>query len=149
MGILSRLFGGTDSATPTAEITDAQRAQIEELLENLGNEYDIEGRIRASEELSSLANFGSLDVTSGLASAAKKAAMQWEVKRGSIAMMHGVRPEQIQVQPHVDDSRVAVAAAQALRKLATRRDGVGKSSKAALEDLRASIKNAELRSRLR
>jgi len=148
MGILSRLFGGTDAVAPAAEITDAQKAQIERLLENLGNEYGSEGRSRASEELSSLANFGSLDVTSGLSAAAKKAAMQWEVKRGTIAMMHGVRPEQIQVQPHVDDSRVAVAAAQALRKLAKRRDGVGKTSKAALEDLRSSIKNAELRSRL-
>ncbi|MFS8084685.1 MAG: hypothetical protein ACMG6H_03580 [Acidobacteriota bacterium] len=148
MGILSRVFGGPDAAAPPLEITDAQRAEIEKLLQDLGNEYDIEGRIKASEELALLESFGSFDVTSGLASAARKAAMQWEVKRGTMAMMHGVRPEQIHVQPHADDSRVAVAAAHALRKLAKRKDGVGKSSKAALEDLRASIKNAELRIRL-
>ena len=128
----------------TEEITEAQKAAIEKLLEDLGNEFNIEGRIKASEELGELNNFGEVDVVSALASASKKAAMAWEVKRMTAATMHGVRPEQIVVESHADDSRVTIAAIKALRKLANRKDETGKKSKAALVDIRKSIKNAEL-----
>jgi hypothetical protein len=36
-----------------------------------------------------------MDVAAALAAAGKKAAMQFEVKRMTIATMHGVRPDQI------------------------------------------------------
>ncbi len=85
---------------------------------------------------------------SSLVSAAKNAAMQWEVKRMTMAVMHGVSPEQIEVLPNADDSRVTFAAVKVLRKLAKRRDDTGWKSKVALEDIRKSIKDAELRRKI-
>jgi hypothetical protein len=143
MDFLRNLFGRKRSAPPE-EITEAQKAAIQKLLGDLGNEFDIEGRIKASEELGGLRNFGEADVVSALTSAAKKAVMQWDVKRMTMAARHGVRPEQIDVRPHADDSRVTIAAAKALRKLANRKDETGKKSKAALEDIRKSIRSTEL-----
>ncbi len=148
MNFLSNLFKKDESAQPTKEITEAQKAAIVELLKDLRNEYNIEARIKASEELGKLRSFGEKDVISSLVSAAKNAAMQWEVKRMTMAVMHGVSPEQIEVLPNADDSRVTFAAVKVLRKLAKRRDDTGWKSKVALEDIRKSIKDAELRRKI-
>lgn len=151
MDFLRNLFGKKQSEQPTAEETTAAPSSevIEKLLEDLRNEHDIEARVRASEELGELKSFGEKDVVSALVSAAKEAAMQWEVKRMTVAAMHGVRPEQIEVQPHADDSRVTIAAVKALHNLANRKDDIGKKSEAALEDVRRSIKIAELAKKIR
>ena len=133
------------SASPLAE---EQKAVMEKLFAELGNEYDIEGRIKAAEQLGAIKQFGDLDVAAALAAAGKRAARQFEAKRMTIAMMHSVRPEQIDVKPHVDDSRVTAAVIKVLRNLTSRKDETGPKSKAALEDLRASIKSPEIRNRI-
>jgi hypothetical protein len=155
MSFLSKWFGNKKSSAGMAPDTRSvgplpadQKATLEKLIDDLGNEYDIEGRIKAAGELGTTKEFGDIDVAAVLAAAGIKAAMQFESKRMGIAMMHGVRPDQIDVKPHVDDSRVTSAVASALRKLASRRDDAGQKSKAALADLKSSIKNAEVRRRV-
>lgn len=144
MDYLSNLLNKKETTPLMKEINEVQKMPIDKLLEDLGNEFNIEGRIRASEEMGKLKYFGDEDVVSALTSAAKKAAMQWEIKRMTIASMHGVRPEQVDVKPYADDSRVSVAAVKALRKLASREDEAGRKSWAALENIRKDITNTEL-----
>lgn len=129
-------------------LTEDQKAAIAELLGDLGNERDIEGRINAAEQLGAQKQLGDMDVAAALAVTGKEAAMQFEVKRMTIATMHGVRPDQIDVKPHSDDSQVTSAVVRVLRKMASRKDDTGPKAKAALEDLKASIKSAEIRSRV-
>ena len=74
--------------------------------------------------------------------------MKFEVKRMTIASMRGVRPEQIEVMAHADDSRVTTASVKALRRLASHTDQVGARSKAAIETLTASIRSPEIRRRV-
>lgn len=144
MNFLRNLFRKKITNLVAEKTTKDQKQAIKELMEDLKNEYSIEDRIKASNELGELKNFGEADVVSALALAAKKAAMQWETKRATIAAMHGVRPEQINVQPIADDSRVTIAAVKALRKLASHNDETARKSKAVLVDIRKSIKNTEL-----
>ena len=148
MNFLSKLFGPKDpesekespSSHPTEEITEAQKAAIEKLLEDLRNEDNIEGRIKASEELGKLTNFGDKDVVSALAAAAKNAALKSEVGRMTLAHMQGCRPDQIVFRPHADHSRVTNAAINSLVKLSSRKGEIGKRSKDAVDDVRRSIK---------
>lgn len=149
MGFLSRLLGGSRSSEEQVPpLTEAQKATIDRLLGDLANEDNIEGRIRAAEQLGAEKHFGETDVPAALSSAGKKAAMQFEAKRMGIAMMHGVPPTRISVKPHVDDSRVTSTVVNTLRKLASRKDRTGIQAKAALADLKASLKSAEIRTRV-
>jgi hypothetical protein len=155
MSFLRTLFGTSRSANgaegdaaPAAPFAEDQKVAIEKLFGELGDEYNIEGRIQAAEQLGATKQFGDMDVATALADAGKRAARQFESKRMTIAMMHSVRPEQIDVKPHVDDSRVTSAVVKVIRKLASRKDDTGAKSRAALEDLKASIKSVEIRSRV-
>jgi hypothetical protein len=155
MSFLRRWFGTSRSAagaegdvTSAAPLAGEQKIALEKLLGELGNEYNIEGRIAAAEQLVATKQFGDMDVAAVLAAAGKKAARQFEQKRMMIAMMHNVRPDRIDVKPHVDDSRVTSAVVNVLRKLSSRKDHTGPKSKAALEDLKTSITSAEIRSRV-
>jgi hypothetical protein len=146
------LFGKKQSATPTSEEIATQETttmpssdvDIRRLLDDLKNENNIEAGVKVAEALGEVKNFGEEDVVSALASAAVKAAQQWEVQRMTVAMMQGVRPEQIIVYPHADASRITIAAVTTLRKLAGRKDDVGQKAKGALQDIRKSIRNPEL-----
>ena len=152
MSFLNKWFGKSDSATATLEeppdtattATAAPDMGLDLILESLKNEYDIENQVQAAETLGRMKNFGETNVVSELAAAAIKAARKWEAQRMTMAMMHGVRPQQIVVQPHVDATRVTVAAVQALRKLASRKDEVSQKAKQALGEVRNSVKNAEV-----
>jgi len=127
---------------------EAQKQELAGLLSSLNKEFDIEGRIRAAERLACLTEFAESDVVAALSEAGRKAAMQFEVKRMTIAAKHRVQPAQIQVQPIADDSRVTVAAVKSLRKLGMRKDTIGSRAQAALDQLRSSIKSSEIRNRV-
>ena len=118
-------------------------------MKDLNNEHNIEARIKASEELGKLKSYGTIDVVSALGSAGKNAAMQWTVKRMTVAMMQDVRPEQIQINPHADDSRVTIAVVRVLRTLAKRNDENGRQAKITLQDIRNSIDDSELVRKIR
>jgi hypothetical protein len=155
MSFWSRLRGGIPRADadaaqsdPPSGLAEDRKTAIQALLAELGDENNIEGRISAARQLASLPVSGDPDVPAALAAAGKKAAMQFEVKRMSIAMMHGVRPSQIDVKPHADDSRVAAAAVDTLRKIASRKGPTNDQAKAALRDLAASIKSDDVRARV-
>jgi hypothetical protein len=150
LSFLRKLFGPQDPAAQAQKLireTEAQKAALERLLQDLSNEYNIEGRIKASEKLGELKSFGEMDVVSALTSAAKDAAVKEEEKRRILAAVHNVRPEQIGVRSHADNSRVTIAAVKTLRKLARRTDDTGRNSQAALEDIKRSFKEAERNSR--